>query len=259
MLSQSKSKFIRSLQHTKYRTKESKFIVEGDKIVRECLDQAFSARFHLLEILALPDWLAANDDQIRKQDLATVTLTSRELQQLSTLKNPNQVIALMGFDNSGKRNLPLPDQYYLALDRIQDPGNLGTIFRSAEWFGISHIYLSEDTVDPLNPKVIQAGMGSVLRVSYDQTDLADLLSELSASIPVIGTVLDGERMDEMDHPGGGIILIGNESRGIQSELRQWITLPVNIPRRFSEKTYPESLNASVAASIVMSEFCRSHS
>jgi len=257
MLSQSKLKNIRSLHISKYRAQENKFLVEGDKLVKECLSGAFSNRFALKEIYALQDWIDDNLLIINKFKDICFHVDHKQLHQISLQKNPNQVVALMSFDPDLDIHSPETDKLYLALDRIQDPGNLGTIFRLAEWFGVDCIFLSEGTVDPLNPKLIQSGMGSVLRVPYEKIDLNNWLSVHSKKIPVYGAFLDGESVYKKELSKGGIIVIGNESQGINDSLRKYINHPLLIPKFSNEQAYPESLNAATATGIILSEFKRS--
>jgi len=257
MLSQSKVKNIRSLHISKYRAQENKFLVEGEKLVRECLNGAFSERFELKEIYALHEWIEDNHLIIKDFENACFEVDNKQLQQISLQKNPNRVVALMSFIPELDIHRPKSDKLYLALDRIQDPGNLGTIFRLAEWFGVDCIFLSEGSVDPLNPKLIQSGMGSVLRVPYEKINLENWLSNHSKKLPVYGAFLDGESIYKKELSQGGIILIGNESQGISDELRKYIKHPLLVPKFSNDQAYPESLNAATATGIILSEFKRS--
>lgn len=257
MLSQSKLKNIRSLHISKFRAQEKKFLVEGEKLVKECLRGAFSKRFELLEIYATQNWITDNHLIIREFIENCFRVDNKQLQQISLQKSPNQVLALMSFDPDLDIHSPETDKLYLALDRIQDPGNLGTIFRLAEWFGIDCLFFSEGTVDPLNPKSIQSGMGSVLRVPYEKIDIDNWLSIHSKKIPIYGAFLDGESVYKKELSKGGIILIGNESQGINDSLRKYINHPLLIPKFSNDQAYPESLNAATATGIILSEFKRS--
>lgn len=256
MLSQSRLKIIRSLQISKYRSKEKMILVEGDKIVRECLEGKLNENFNLLEILGLPEWMMANKVLLDDSGIKRTEITERELEQISLQKTPNQAVALIEFDYKEIWQEPREGDLYLAIDRIQDPGNLGTLFRLAEWFGVDFIYLSTGTVDPLNPKTIQAAMGSALRMNYAQINLEELLSKADPKIPVYGTLLDGKELASEKTDRGGIIIIGNESQGIHPDLNKWIKYPIRIPRFSATSKHPESLNAAVAAGIVLNEFRR---
>jgi TrmH family RNA methyltransferase len=256
MLSQSKLKILRSLQYSKYRAQEKKILIEGEKLVQECLAGAYSSRFELMEIFALEGWIHKNSGIIDQTGLQAESIDHKQLKQLSNQKTPNQVIAVLKFSDDIATNKPDKRNLYLALDRIQDPGNLGTIFRIAEWYGVHQMFLSEGTADPLNNKVLQSSMGSILRVAYQQVNLPEFLQQLESDITVYGTLLNGKSIYKSSLEEGGIILLGNESQGISADLIQYISNPLLIPRYSKNSKYPESLNAAMAAGIVLSEFRR---
>jgi len=180
-------------------------------------------------------------------------IKDEELKKISNLVTPNEVLAIIGYPDPA---VPSPEKYgkiILLLDRIQDPGNLGTIIRTADWFGIGHIFCSPDTVDVYNPKVVQATMGSICRVEVHYTDLREFLVSLDASWKKYGTVSDGENIYKADLEFPAAIVIGNESKGISETYFPLLTHRLGIPSRSNGA---ESLNASVAAGIICSEFCR---
>ncbi len=237
MLSKSKIKYIQSLRQKKYRDEAGVFVAEGPKVVKELLE---ADNIDLEELFYL---------ETGKEYTGTA-ITTIELEKISGLNTPNEVVAI--FKKPVFRdNFSLKEKFSIALDSIQDPGNLGTILRTADWFGIEQIYCSLDTVDVFNSKVVQSTMGSIGRVRVVYTDLLQLI-ESNPGIDIYAAMLDGENLYEMEKPSAGMIVIGNESKGISPEVASRATHKVLIPR----KGHAESLNASVAAAIIMAEFCR---
>lgn len=253
MLSKTKIKFINSLQNKKIRESEKLFVIEGDKLVKEFL----AAQFPVKLLLAKSDFLnglsAINNIYVDNFD----EVTFEELKQISSLKTPHNALAVV--------HIPVPEfdlpaifsQLCVALDFIQDPGNLGTIIRAAGWFGIKNIICSPDCVDAFNPKVVQAGMGALLHVNIFYQDLKWLFGEAHEySIPVFGTVLDGKSVYSHKLGSKGIILLGNESKGISPDLFSFIDEKISIPKFSIAREGIDSLNVGMAASIVFSEFLR---
>ncbi|MCW3087330.1 MAG: methyltransferase [Sediminibacterium sp.] len=241
MLSKNEVKYIQSLCHKKQRQAEGLFIAEGPKLVEELLQGPYRIR----KIYALESWV---HPAAHRHDVTTVTAT--ELEKISALQSPNQVLAIAEQQPMAGEPV-LAGQVTLVLDGIQDPGNLGTLIRIADWFGIKQVVASEDTVERYNPKVIQATMGSFVRVQVWYRSLDELMK--SRQVPVYGALLEG--MDVQSQPAitEGIVLIGNEGKGIGKELLSFITHPVTIPRLGGA----ESLNAAVAAGIILSHLKRS--
>lgn len=254
MLSQSRLKFLRSLQLSKYRTREKHFLAEGEKITIECLQGAHSKRFRPVEIFGESDWIEKNLRLIETAAISYTKVTRQQLDQISTQKTPNQAVTLLAYEDNLPATILSPGNFFLVLDRIQDPGNVGTIFRIAEWFGVQALILSPGTANPLNPKVIQSGMGSVLRMNFEHQELSGWLKNVPDDYPVYGTALEGRPIHTIEKPSQGIVLIGNESQGIDSDLERWIDTPVFIPRYPGDALYPESLNVAVATAIVLSAF-----
>lgn len=240
MLSKNELKYIQSLCQKKQRQEERLFLVEGAKLVEELLQTGLNVRM----IYALPVWAE------KHSHLPQLTvITEEELKKISNLHTPNQVLALV--EQPGPAAEPvLAKQLTLVLDTIQDPGNLGTIIRIADWFGIYQLVASMDTVELYNPKVIQSTMGSYARVKVCYRPLADFLS--AATVPVYGALLNGQNMYEVAPLKEGILLIGNESKGIQADLLTFVSHPITIPRIGGA----ESLNAAVAAGIIISHLTR---
>ena len=245
MISKNQIKYILSLHTGKQRRKESKFIAEGVKIIEELL----VSDFDIIAIYATQDWI--DDNECIYANINQVS--DKELQRISLLKTPNKVLALVAYPETLTLNFEAND-LILALDRIQDPGNLGTIIRIADWFGISKIVCSKDTVDVYNPKVIQATMGAFSRVKLFYTNLPNWISDLPAQTPIYGTMLTGENMYESNLSDSGIIIMGNEGNGISGEVQQLLTKGIKIPEYGNSQM--ESLNVAVATSIICAEFRR---
>jgi TrmH family RNA methyltransferase len=237
MLSRKESKYIQSLCHKKYREEEGLFIVEGVKMVDELLQSDYTIK----KIYALQDWMASHNIK----NLEIVEVSEAELQSISALQTANKVLAVV----EQKRLAVAPvikNKLTIVLDGIQDPGNLGTIIRIADWFGITQIICSNDTVELYNPKVIQSTMGSFARVNIWYKELNKFLE--NASVPVFGALLNGKNIYEMQKPKEGFLIIGNESKGIRENILRLITQPITIPK----KGNAESLNAAVATAILLS-------
>lgn len=238
MISKNQIKYIRQLEQKKHRKQDGVFVAEGPKVVGDLLCAGFKIR----HIFATDDWsFEGQEAQI---------VTNDELRKISFLQHPQQVLAI--FEQPLPVSPPSPHSTLsLALDGVQDPGNLGTIIRIADWFNITTIYCSEDTADAWNPKVIQATMGSIARINIIYTDLSTLMEK--AEVPIYGTLLDGENIYEQPLSQEGIIVMGNEGKGISAPIRQLITHRLLIPQ-FHDG--PESLNVAIATAITCSEFRR---
>ncbi|MBE9491540.1 MAG: RNA methyltransferase [Bacteroidetes bacterium] len=249
MLSGNQIKYINSLKLGKFRNIHQAFIAESPKLVNDLLDSIFIVRM----IFATRQWLEINNEDPRLNKIDLFEISEKELKKISSLKTPNQVLAVAGIPMYKFNINILQKNLILVLDDIRDPGNMGTIIRTANWFGIRHIVCSRESVDVYNPKVIQSTMGSIARVKIYYKDLAVFLQEVPDEIKVYGTVLHGRNIYKEKLAKYGIIIIGNESRGISKELLPYITGHLSIP---SWESKAESLNASVAAAIVISEFRR---
>lgn len=236
MVTKNQIKRILNLQQKKYRKQYGQFFVEGQKVIRELLDSDF-----ILEELY-------TTEDIFKDINTRVLISEDTLKKMSALTNPNNSLAVFRLREPQEikgQNL------IVALDKIRDPGNLGTIIRLCDWFGISELVCSEDTVDAYNPKVLQATMGSITRVNITYLNLKDFLS--ATTLPVFGTFMEGNSIYKSQLPKQGIIVLGNEANGISSEIEKQITDKITIPR-FGNNT--ESLNVATATAIVLSEFRR---
>jgi len=249
MASKSTISFLRSLQQKKFRNEEGLFIVEGPKMVSEVLKSDFKVR----QLYATSNW---TPDQ--HTSLPLEILSDAEMERVSGLQTPNKVMAVVEMPAlDGPVNI-LSKGLHLLLDQIQDPGNLGTIIRIADWFGIASVICSPDTADVFNPKVIQASMGSVFNVKIHYTSLADVLIKNAAGNkwPVYATLLAGENIYNTDFVESSFVILGNESRGVNPVLNSFITQGIHIPRPSNKQSKAESLNVAVAAGIVCSEYCR---
>jgi RNA methyltransferase, TrmH family len=235
MLSKNEAKYIQSLYHKKTRDAEGVFVVEGPKITAELL----SADYRVRKIYATEKWVAPHGS-----DVEVLRVSGDELQRISGLQVAHEVIAVAEQKEASRP--VFKNQLSLVLDGIQDPGNLGTIIRIADWFGIKQVIAGEHTVELYNPKVIQATMGSFVRVNVFYAPLVDMI--MDAGVPVYGAMLDGKNVFEAGKIKEGLLVIGNEGRGINEELQKLITQPLTIPRYGGA----ESLNAAVATGIILS-------
>jgi RNA methyltransferase, TrmH family len=249
MLSKNKIKLITSLQMTKYRNEHRLFVAEGSKLV---CDLANSGAV-ISCLVATSEWLKANS--VRAEE--TVECSLEDLKKASSLKSPSSVLALVRMPSYSSEPVPVNHQLVVALDEVQDPGNMGTIIRLADWFGIKTIVCSKGTVDCYNQKVVQATMGAIARVQIRYTSLVDYLdSALERGIPVYGTFLEGKSIYSEPLLPNGIVVMGNEGNGIGPEVAAKVGHKILIPDFSTATTKPESLNVSVAAAIVCSEFRR---
>jgi TrmH family RNA methyltransferase len=245
MVSKSQISLIKSLQQKKFRRQHHLFVAEGYKSVSEFIAAGYQIEtvYHTVSADAKLHNLSK---KINFQEI-----TEAELQKISGLTTPQQVLAVVHLPEWPKLNPEaLKNKFSLVLDGIQDPGNLGTIIRTADWFGISQIICSEDTVDAYNPKVVQATMGSLARVKIYYTNLETLLPTLN--LPMFGAMLDGENIYTADFGSEGLILMGNEGNGIRPNIQPLITQAITIPRVGEA----ESLNVSIATALFCSEISR---
>ncbi len=248
MLSKNKIKYIRSLDLKKNRNQERVFVAEGPKLVDELLPS-----FRCLFLAATRDFL---DNRLIGRDTEVVEVNSEELQKASFLKTPQEVLAV--FEQPDYEiDLSIPEkELCLVLDDVQDPGNLGTIVRIADWFGIKHIFCSTATADIYNPKTIQATMGAVARVKLCYMPLMDLFHSLSKNINIFGTFLDGENIYSKELSNTGLIVMGNEGNGISADVEQYVNQRLYIPNYPQGEKTSESLNVAVATAVTCAEFRR---
>lgn len=253
MLSKNQVKFVNSLKQKKFREEHKLFIAEGTKIVPELLNSQIKVK----QVFATNDFLSRIDVP---EQVEFVEVKNSELERLSALTTPNEVIAVCEIPDYDFKLENLKDKLILVLDNIQDPGNLGTIIRVADWFGIETIICSINTADVYNPKVIQATMGSVARVKIHYTDLIEFFKSESqySDSKIFGALLEGENIYSKKLPANGFVVIGNESKGISKDVLPFITDKISIPSfsHFKSGGEAESLNAAIATAIICSEFRR---
>jgi TrmH family RNA methyltransferase len=253
MVSRNKMNFIVSLQKKKVREEEKLFVIEGDKLIKEFL----TAKIPIKILVAKPEFLNSLPPAHRQSMAEIIPASYNELKRISTLKTPHNALAVIEMPDVRMDPLTLKNELTVALDCIQDPWNLGTIIRAAAWFGLRNIFCSQDCVDVYNPKVIQSSMGAILNVNVFYTDIRILLeSARSNGIKIYGTVMKGKSVYSSRLSGTGIILFGNESKGISDDLLPFITNRIMIPKINKGTPGIDSLNVSMAASVIFSEFIR---
>ena len=240
MVSKNQIKLITSLQQKKYRFANQLFFAEGIKVIQELLESNF-------ELLHL--YTTQNDFEEVSIEKKT-TIQESDLKKISALATPNTCLAVFKIPAEKKIS---ESGLIIALDSIRDPGNLGTILRLCDWFGIQQLICSKDAVDIYNPKVVQATMGSIARVNVNYIDLASYIGQ--TKLPVFGTFMDGNNIYKSTLPQEGIIIMGNEANGISPEIEKLIKKRLSIPR-FGTVQKTESLNVATATAIILSEFRR---
>src|ERR1017187_1521230 len=255
MLSKNQIKFVNSLKQKKFIQEHNLFIAEGTKIVLELLNSKVVVK----QIYATPDFFRTTS--INKQ-IERFEIKTSELERISVLATPNEALAVCEIPYYELKMDTLTNKLTLVLDDIKDPGNLGTIIRIADWFGIESIICSDETAYAFNPKVVQATMGSIARIKLHYTNLPELFKVQSSKFKVqsFGAVLDGENIYLKQLPTNGFIIIGNESKGISENLLPYITDKISIPSfshfKKDSSEEAESLNAAIATAIICSEFRR---
>ena len=237
-LSKNHLKLITSLSQKKYRHKYKLFIVEGIKVVQEFINSSYE-----LEVLFSTESSFSSLDSF-------IEVSEQELKKISSLKTPNKVLALFKIPLQKNTN---SSGLIVALDAINDPGNLGTIIRMCDWFGVDQLVCSKETVDCYNTKVVQSSMGSLTRVAISYTDLKEYLT--SVSIPVFIADMDGDNIHKIKPPTSAVLVMGNEANGISNSIKQLVSTKVSIPR-YGNSQQTESLNVATATAILLSEFRR---
>jgi RNA methyltransferase, TrmH family len=239
MVSKNQIKLINSLQQKKYRKLHNLFIAEGKKVIQELIN----AKYDLENLFVTKENLF---DKKHKYEL----ISDAELKKISALTTANDCLAIFKI-----KEIPsnISSDLVVALDNIKDPGNMGTIIRLCDWYGITKIVCTEETVDIYNPKVVQATMGSISRVSVLYTNLAQYLK--NSDVEIFGTFMDGKNIYKQDLPKNGIIVMGNEANGISAEIENLVSQKISIPR-FGNLQQTESLNVATATAIILSEFKR---
>jgi len=268
MISKARIKWIKSLEMRKYRLQQNAFVAEGPKLVGELLDVCQASHQKLdvcqdahqdapystpLYLAATKDWLSQNlhlINNIKEVD----EVSKQELERASLLRTPQNVLAVFPIPKEKLQLSSLENQLVLALDGVQDPGNLGTILRIADWFGIHHVLCSEGTADVYNPKCVQSCMGALARVKVSYCNLPEVLKE--TKMPVYGTFLDGKDIYNEELSQDGIIVMGNEGNGISEEVGKLVNRRLYVPNFPKGSSTTESLNVAVCTGIVCAEFRR---
>lgn len=260
-ISKSKIKLIHSLDSKKGRRESGLFIAEGQKVVGDLLE-LMPAKL----VIATEDWLRVNKNSISGTEV--IEVSDEELRKASLLQHPQKVLALFSILNGTDENENVlislltdkdendKQKLSIALDGVQDPGNLGTIIRIADWFGITDIICSHDTVDAFSPKVVQATMGSIARVSIHYADLESLIKALPDDFPIYGTFLDGNDLYDKPLSVGGVIVMGNEGKGISQPIKALVNRRLLIPNYPKGRKTADSLNVAIATAITCAEFRR---
>jgi RNA methyltransferase, TrmH family len=244
MVTRNQIKLISSLQQKKHRLSNNLFFAEGVKVIQELLESNFELE-HLYITEAIFDEIQTSKKTI---------ISEADLKKISALATPNNCLAVFKIPSQSLGTKSVSEKgLILALDDIRDPGNLGTIIRLCDWFGIEQLICSQETVDVYNPKVVQATMGSISRVTISYVDLEDFITK--TKLPVFGTFMDGKNIYKEKLPNEGIIIMGNEANGISKNLEKIIKNKLSIPR-FGNIQQTESLNVATATAIVLSEFRR---
>ena len=251
MLSKNKIKLIQTLIRKKSREETGLFLAEGNKLVEEAL----LSDFRIESLICTPEFLV-QQRAIGSNVNEVIETDAESIQKASLLKSPQESLALIYIPENSEPEFHLETDLVLALDFIQDPGNLGTILRIADWFGIRAVVCSENTVDVYNPKVVQASMGAIFRVKSWHTGLEQFLMKTAVNrIPVYGTFLEGDNIYNEPLTTGGVLVLGNEGNGISESVEKLVTQKLFIPS-FSSGKGSESLNVAIAAAICCSEFRR---
>jgi TrmH family RNA methyltransferase len=253
MLAKSRIKHISSLKVKKYRELHGEFIAEGSKLVTELLNSNYKST----ALYALKEWSTENKLPAGF-NAEVIEVTETEMARITSLTTPSPCLLTLQTRNVPFDTVIAERELVLMLDDIKDPGNLGTIIRTADWFGFKHIVCSLNTVDLYNPKTIQSTMGSVARVNVSYEHLDEILDKLNKKVSIYGSLLDGENIVNKKLNTNGIIVIGNESKGISEKIRRYINEKIFIPgyQPYASLDKPESLNASMANAIICYEFRR---
>ncbi len=246
MLSKSEIQHVKLLRTKKFRQKYNQFVVEGEKAVAELLQTDFIIN----KVYGLEDWRANHLPLLKKTEYTTIN--QKELERISGFKQPNKVLAVVQLPQSSFSASVLQQPLTIALDFIQDPGNMGTIIRTADWYGIKHILCSENCADAYSPKVINATMGSFTRVKIHYVNLQEVLQPYAKDI--YACVMNGQSVYDIEPTKNAIVLIGNEGRGVSDELLTLAKNKISIPRRGKA----ESLNVAVATAVIIDQLGRKH-
>lgn len=252
LITTSTRKLIASLKQPRNRKELGLFVIEGTRAVIDTIPH-----FKVEYLVATTKWFETYGSRVPADVTNRIVARTDDMERMSSLSTPQGVLAVCRIPPTNAIDHFQTDELVLALDKVQDPGNLGTIIRVADWFGVTHILASADTVDLFNPKVIQATMGAVARVTVTYCDLPSTLAQARREgVPVYGTFLDGESIYATPLSGGGIVVMGNEGNGISGEVAATVNRRLKIPAYPPERATVESLNVSMATGITLAEFRR---
>jgi RNA methyltransferase, TrmH family len=256
VLSRNRIKYLSSLKIKKYRNQYRQFIMEGDKIVKDILKEGEN---EISQLIASHEWLSTNKVNQTGSIGEIIEAELQDIARISSLESPSGVLAVLDIPETVPDYGEISSCLSIALDSIQDPGNLGTIIRTADWFGIHHIFCSEDCVDCYNPKVVQASMGALLHVKIYYAGLAEVIRVISVDpdYTIYGTFTAGIPVRDLRPVKKGMIVFGNESRGISDDLFPFISTRITIPPGNANHAHVESLNVASAVSVVCSMVTRS--
>lgn len=243
-------KMVASLGNARSRKEEGCFVAEGTKCVADTI-----GHFNCRHLIATDEWIKSHGTLCAGMDVCVAKRA--DMERMTQLSTPPQVIAVYDIPKTRLDESVLKSQLVIALDRIQDPGNLGTIIRVADWFGITTLLCSHDTVDAYNPKVVQATMGAISRVNVAYCDLEEIIKR-NQDVPVYGTFLDGDNIYDTQLTAAGIIVMGNEGQGISDTVGRLVSRRLLIPSFPPERPTSESLNVGMATAITVAEFRRRH-
>lgn len=251
MLSKQITKIVQNLEKKKFREKYNLFKIEGEKLVSELLHSSFTIH----SILAYSNWIERHRPLL--SDINVTEIEEREMSLLSNFQSLPEVIALAKIPEYGYQEAEIREKLSLVLNGIQDPGNLGTILRVADWFGIRNVFCDHNCAGIYNPKCVQASMGAIFRVKTHYTELVPLVQKMkSSTFPIYGTFLSGKSIYDTPLTSQGFIVMGNEGKGISTAIEELTTCKLTIPHFAPTEHATESLNVGVATGIILSEFKR---
>lgn len=258
MISSSQIKLIRSLSQKKFRDQHHLYVMEGEKLVGEFTGGRAGSQHQIHQLFASGEWIEKNSLMLSKTGIEAVEAESSVLRKVSNLHTPQEVLALVRFPDSQFQMEDLANKPVLAFESIRDPGNLGTIIRTADWFGIDQVLCTPDSVDVYNPKVVQSTMGAITRVSVLYRDITEILEDTALqSKAIYGTFLDGDNIYEISLEKNPLILFGNESWGLSDRYDPHIRQRISIPSFSRQGAGSESLNVASSVAVICSELIRS--
>jgi len=252
MLSKNRIKELQSLSQKKFRNANKLFLAEGDKIVFELI----KSDFPIIELICTEKWLSEKGRGITSKKQIPIAIAEEfQLEKISLLNTPSEVIAVCAFPEEQK-NIDINNKLILFIDAVRDPGNLGTLIRLADWFGVSQLIASEDTVEWTNPKVIQSSMGSFIRLQPQYINPISFFSSIIGKTEIYAADLEGENIYQAELSNHGILIVSSESHGLSNYLETFVSKKINIPKFSENLSSAESLNVATAAAILLSEFRR---